>query len=524
MKAISSKLHFTLYFWSLVIFVVSMHWHHSMTVIMTVILGVLWLFQPHFKTNIKQFFTKPSIILYSIIFVFSIISLPFSKDIAESLKYVKLVLPILVLPLFIGTSEKLPKEKFALLMYFYIFSTVVSSIFNLIYFSVNYSTIADIRLISFFMSHIRYSLFINIAIFACFYFLFIVKIRHRYLTPFLGISLLWLIIFIFILQSVTGVVILFTLAFIITCIKIFRSKLLHIRIALVACLLFVLSSITWDLLHIIHEFTHVRKIDITTLDKVTPYGNPYTYNDGLKIIENGNYVFYYICEPELRETWNSISKKQYDGLDNKKEALSQTLIRYLTSKNLRKDKNGILALSKNDITNIENGIPNYKLENKFSINTRLYQIAWEIDTYMQGFNPSGQSISQRFEFWRCAVELISDNFFFGIGTGNVKQTLNEYYKKVDTRLSPDKWYFPHNQYLTIMVRFGFVGLLIFLVSIFAVVLYEKKQRDFFVFIFLAIIFMSMINEDTLETQYGVILFAFWGALFIFGRNVSIQEN
>jgi len=299
---------------------------------------------------------------------------------------------------------------------------------------------------------------------------------------------------------------------------------LHIRIALVACLLFVLSSITWDLLHIIHEFTHVRKIDITTLDKVTPYGNPYTYNDGLKIIENGNYVFYYICEPELRETWNSISKKQYDGLDNKKEALSQTLIRYLTSKNLRKDKNGILALSKNDITNIENGIPNYKLENKFSINTRLYQIAWEIDTYMQGFNPSGQSISQRFEFWRCAVELISDNFFFGIGTGNVKQTLNEYYKKVDTRLSPDKWYFPHNQYLTIMVRFGFVGLLIFLVSIFAVVLYEKKQRDFFVFIFLAIIFMSMINEDTLETQYGVILFAFWGALFIFGRNVSIQEN
>ena len=367
------------------------------------------------------------------------------------------------------------------------------------------------------MSHIRYSLFINIAIFACFYFLFIENKKHRYINLFLSISLIWLLIFIFILQSVTGVVILFVIFFTITCIKIFKSKQIYLRIILITCLLVVLSSITWDFLHIIHEFTNVKKYDPSKLEKVTAYGNPYTYNADLKVIENGNYVFYYICEQELRETWNSISIYPYDGLDKKKEALRSTLVRYLASKNLRKDKNGILALTANDIKNVENGIPNYKLENKFSINTRIYQMAWEIDAYMHGFNPSGKSISQRFEFWRCAVDVISDNFFFGIGTSNVKKTLDEHYKKIETRLIPENRFFPHNQYLTIMVRFGFIGLLIFLVSLFTVILYEKKQRDFFVYVFILIILMSMINEDTLETQYGVLLFAFWGAIFIFGR-------
>jgi len=523
MNIISSKLHSSLYFWSLVIFAVSIHWSHSMTVIMTTVVGVLWLIQPNFKTNILVLFKKPSILLFSTIFFLSIISLPFTKNIGESLNYTKLLLPIFVLALFIGTSEKLSKQKFAQLMFCYVLSTVISSIFNLIYFSVNYSSITDIRLISFFMSHIRYSLFINIAIFTCFYYLFVEKIRHKIFTPFLLLSLLWLIIFIFILQSVTGVVILLIIFFFITCIKIYRSKRIYIRIVLISGVIIVLCSFSWNFLHIIHEFSNVKKIDPSKVDKVTTYGNPYTFRDD-RMIENGNYVYYYVCESELRETWNSLSKVPYDGIDKKNEGLSNTLIRYLTSKNLRKDRNGVLALTADDRKNIENGITNYKLENKFSLNTRVYQIVWELDSYLHGSNPSGKSISQRFEFWRCAINLISENFFFGIGTGNVQKSLNENYKNVETKLSPDKWFFPHNQYLTIMIRFGFIGLLIFLVSIFAVVLYEKKQRDFFVFVLIAIVLMSMINEDTLETQYGIILFAFWGALFLFGRSDNTENS
>jgi hypothetical protein len=52
------------------------------------------------------------------------------------------------------------------------------------------------------------------------------------------------------------------------------------------------------------------------------------------------------------------------------------------------------------------------------------------------------------------------------------------------------------------------------------ILLEKKHRNYFVFIFLIIILVSMLDEDTFETQYGVILYAFWGALFIFAQETK----
>ena len=62
MKALSSKLHFTLYFWSIAIFAVSIHWWHSFTVIITVIIGLLWIIQPNLLSKLQVFFKKPTIL------------------------------------------------------------------------------------------------------------------------------------------------------------------------------------------------------------------------------------------------------------------------------------------------------------------------------------------------------------------------------------------------------------------------------------------------------------------------------
>ena len=310
------------------------------------------------------------------------------------------------------------------------------------------------------------------------------------------------------------------LFFLITCYKIYFDKRIGLRVFLITCLVVVASLMVWVLLSNVHEFTNVNSISENQKIQLTPYGNVYQYYNDKKNIENGNYVYMFICEKELRETWNSVSKLAYDGLDLKGQVLNQTLIRYLTSKNLKKDRDGVLSLTLQDRKNIENGIANYKLESRFSLNSRVYQIIWEIDSYAKGESPMGHSLTQRFEFWRCAIAVISDHFFFGIGNENVKETLNEYYKKVGSKLPPDKYYFPHNQYLTVMVRFGIIGLLVFLISLFTVVLIEKKQRDFLVIMFLIVILFSMINEDTLETHYGVILFSFWGAVLLFARDTN----
>lgn len=374
------------------------------------------------------------------------------------------------------------------------------------------------------MSHIRYSLFITIAIFSCVYYLFINRNKGIVSILLLSFSLIWLLIFIFILQSVTGIVIVFFIGFILLCIKTYTSKSIITRSLLISAVIIIITSISWNFLNLINEFTNVKRIDVKFREKLTPYGNEYTFNDTIQVLENGNFVYYYFCEKELEETWNSISTIKYNALDKKKQPIHLTLIRYLTSKNLRKDRNGVLALNAHDRLNIENGITNFKHDNLFSFNNRIYEIIWEIDSYRRGINPTGHSVTQRFEFWRCATALISDHLFFGIGTGDFDKMIQNYYTKIGSKLAINKRFSPHNQYLTFTIKFGCVGLLLILMGIFATVVFEKKQRDYFVLVLLTILFISMINEDTLERQHGIVLFAFWGALFIYGRTNSKDKT
>ena len=526
MHLIPTKFHSTFYLWSLVLFAVFIHWSHTLTVVITFIIGLLWLLQPNFKESLLVFIKKPSFYLFSSIFFITLLSLPFTKHWEEALDYLILILPIFLLPLFIGSSKRLTPSELQLLMFCYIGSTVFSSVFNLVYFSYNYSSITDIRSISFFMSHIRYSLFILIAIAGCYYYL-TSSIKNIFINICLFITMIWLITFLFILQSATGVIIFILLTFLITIIKILKSKSLILRMTLFSFLIIMISILLWGVIRIIYEFSSVPKENFSKLDSITQYGNHYQNDLTNKMVENGNYVYLYICEAELQNTWNIVSKIPYNGKDRKGQNINQTLVRYLTSKGLRKDRNGVLALSFADVKNIENGIANYKMANRFSITNRLYQIVWEIDLYIKGAgraNPSGHSITQRFEFWRCATAIISDNFFAGVGVGNVKSSLNQYYISTRSHLNPDRFFYPHNQYLTLMVRYGFFGLILFFISIIGAILYEKKQHDFFVIIYLFILLLSMINEDTLETQYGIVLFAYWGSLFIFGRDTTYQNR
>jgi hypothetical protein len=206
----------------------------------------------------------------------------------------------------------------------------------------------------------------------------------------------------------------------------------------------------------------------------------------------------------------------FDSLDLRNQILSETIMRYLTSKGLRKDYDGMSALTKQDIQNIESGISNYKLANKFSLHGRVYQIVWELDMYLKGLDPTGHSVSQRIEFLKCAFSVFENNVFFGVGTGDIRAEMKDGYKRIHSQLE-NLDFLPHNQYMTMMIRYGFVGLCTIILSLALAVLLERKHRDFLVVVLFIVFFCSMINEDTLETQYGVFFFAFWGALLIFAR-------
>ena len=45
-----------------------------------------------------------------------------------------------------------------------------------------------------------------------------------------------------------------------------------------------------------------------------------------------------------------------------------------------------------------------------------------------------------------------------------------------------------------------------------------NYKDYYYLVFIAIAMLSMINEDTLETQAGVTFFAFFNSFLLFARN------
>ena len=198
------------------------------------------------------------------------------------------------------------------------------------------------------------------------------------------------------------------------------------------------------------------------------------------------------------------------------QELKYTLIRYLNSKGLRKDSGGVAQLTSRDIRNIEKGIANVHYTRPFSLNSRLYKLLWEYEINRLHGNPGGHTVSQRLEFWRVSMAIIRDHFFIGVGTGDIKQAYAEKYESLNTQLEMRFRHRAHNQFLAIFVTFGLFGLIWFLFSLVYPGLETRKLYRYRYFVFWVTLMLSMFVEDTLETQMGVTLFAFFNAFLLFG--------
>jgi hypothetical protein len=242
------------------------------------------------------------------------------------------------------------------------------------------------------------------------------------------------------------------------------------------------------------------------------------------MVENGSYIGLYICEKELREEWAKRSSLDFDGKDAKDQQIKQTLIRYLNSLNLRKDAKGMSKLSLEDIQNIEMGIANVVYTQKFHPNSRYFKILWEYQILKSGHNPGGHSVIQRLEFWRISWEIVKDHPIFGVGTGDIVNAYKNKYEEMNSVLPKEFRHRAHNQYLAIFVTFGVIGLVWFIISLVYPAIKLRKFFDYRYAVFWITIILSMLVEDTLETQMGATLFGFFNAFLLFAGTDKTDKS
>src|SRR5690554_8189860 len=93
------------------------------------------------------------------------------------------------------------------------------------------------------------------------------------------------------------------------------------------------------------------------LPERTVYGHLYYHDTTAAWFENGHHVISYIAGDELRESWAKRSDVDFDTTFNEKYSLESILIRYMASKGLKKDRDGMLLMTDHDIQNVEKGVP-----------------------------------------------------------------------------------------------------------------------------------------------------------------------
>ncbi|MBI4646530.1 MAG: O-antigen ligase family protein [Bacteroidia bacterium] len=477
-----------------------------------------WFLEGNFKQKFQLLKQKKAILLFVSILLIHLIWMLFTEDTTSGWRDIRIKIPLVTLPVIIGTSKSINAKQLKILLLFFMAAITYATIAcTLVYSGIIHREIKDIRDISIYISHIRFALLINVAIFTCFYYLFGKECKsliEKLLFPGL---ILWWLFFLVILESLTGITIFITCCYFYLIFWSFTHKKKMLKIIPAIILIAIPVLIFGYIYNSVSKFYNIEKLDIQHLDKFTSEGNTYEHYMSLGQIENGRYVGLYICESELQSEWSKKSAVEYYGKDNKGQDIRFTLFRYLTSKGLRKDAQGLLKLNSDDIKLVEQGIPNYIYTNKFNPGVMIYKIIWQIDVYLRTENPTGHSVTQRLEYLKAAFGILKSNFWLGTGTGDLQLEFNRKYEEMKTKLDKQFWHRAHNQFITFLLAFGIFGGLWIILAIFYPVFKKKHFKDYLFIPFFIIAVLSMLSDDTLETQAGVTFFAFFYSLFLFGR-------
>ena len=483
--------------------------------VFSIALAVNWFLGLDYRNKTGILRERKELLLLPALFLMYIFWLINTTYLNQALPELKIKLSLLLFPLFAGASGKLSEDRFRLIMLSFIAGCLIAVLAGFAALAgIIPVRITDSRELALFMPSIRLSILLNLAIFSALYLSVIKKERILIIRFLLPVAALVMTVFLFRLLSVTGIII-FVMAAAISAVCYIahrETRIAGVVIALTAVIAAIIFTAgmtsAWNKLH------NPAVPEINIVSESTPSGHLYHSFPDESLVENGYLVWNNVCEEELRKEWNKRSSISYDSTDNAGNDLRVTLIRYISYLGMKKDSLAVARLSKSDINNIENGFANPLYADIGNPAAKWYEIAWQIDRHRKGANPSGHSVTQRLEFYKAAFALVLKNPVTGTGTGDVRSAFDLQYETAGTPLMPEFRLMAHNQYLTFAITFGIPGVILALILMISPALIARKRLDYLFVIFLAIIFISMFNDDTFESAIGTTFFSYFYTLLL----------
>ncbi len=116
------------------------------------------------------------------------------------------------------------------------------------------------------------------------------------------------------------------------------------------------------------------------------------------------------------------------------------------------------------------------------------------------------SDTQRLLSYQIAWRLVQQNFWVGVGVGDLKQELEQIYK---TEYPQQRFMFPHNQFLIFFAATGILGLIWFLICFTFPFFYKKAYQQPAVLIFYCWTLLAFMTELPLFISIGVMLYVYF---------------
>ena len=479
-----------------------------------------WILEQDFQLKWKKIKDQKYLpIIFSGLFLIELLWLPISKDTIIGLNVLRIKLPLLLLPLIIGSSTSISKREWKTIITTFFIGILVSTIWVYLVSLEILPTKKEsgtVRDASIFMSHIRYSVLLSFSA------VLILCLAFKNLISKLMaiIIFLWLLFLIFKLSTITAILGLsFALLFLfIVFLFSTKNKYKIVYITGIASLFFLVGLYVAAT---VNDFYHVKSKERSLLTHSIE-GEKYQYDLKDNTTENGFYLWENIAQKELERAWNRKSKFSFNSKDKKNQPIKATLYRFLTSKGLNKDSVGLSKLTKNEILKIENGETSSVSYNNFE--KRIRSLLYQRESRKKSTDPNNQTINQRVVFWKAGIDIFLNQPALGHGPGGAKTQFKKYYKNRNTNLNKSNQLLAHNQFITQAINLGGLGAIIWLfIMLYSFLKVEKEMFLFFV-PYIILMFFSFMSDDMLEVQAGATIFSFFGTLLLFYNSKSLEAS
>lgn len=482
------------------------------------ILALNWILEGQFSEKVQRLKANKPALLVLGLFALHLIWLWNTSNFDYALKDIRIKLPLLFLPVVLGSGKPLSRKAVMGLLWLFVAALFVGTVMSLIYYFTHHNLQVDnIRKIIFFSSPIRFAILIVLGMAFVFYAYYARRVSG-WLVVVLG---LWFLAFLAFLQSLTGLFMVVALASAL----LFRVGWKRCRqpMGTIGLLLPVVfwGGLAWMLWSGYQTYTTPvdSPLNSPPWKSYSVGGEEYEHYPENRELQNGYYIYRYVAAEELAREWQRATSTSLDTADARGQRLRHTLIRYMASLGLARDSVGFEAMSKEDIACVKSGVTNAQ-PSVNPLQRRIESTYFEINSFREEGRVQGGSVVQRWVYWKTGWQVASDNWLFGVGTGDVDDAIQQEYTRQSSPLEPDYRRRAHNQYLTFWISFGIFGALYFLaLNVWSLVL-AFRPLNYMAAAFVLLAVMSFVAEDTLETQVGATFYALFYALFLCQKMVT----